>query len=359
MQAGNRVLGVHGLLRRQPGTAIVYAPTRRGVEDVRDALARLGHRTEAYHAGLGGEERTRVLGAFLASECRVVVATNAFGMGIDKPDVRTVAHVQLPTTLEAYYQEAGRAGRDGNPSLCIAFFAPGDRRIGRMFIDGTHPPRRALNRMLHELKRVADHHGIVDSGLERLARRLRHANRRELCATLAALERANAVVVLNGSLPEVESGDDSEGCQRVRIGIRRRADLSLALDLRRAALRKLGSVEAYARSRNCRRGTLLSYFGESPRKSCGACDRCPSPGSSERCGTVTSIQGFTIVVSVLFSDHSPFLWPGRPDTSQWIAISPQNTPICGRRSTALAARLWPRLPTSWTRPPNSLGRPRK
>jgi ATP-dependent DNA helicase RecQ len=111
---------VYRVLRRQGGCSIVYAPTRRSVEAVRDSLAGWGLRTEAYHAGLPGEERSRVQAAFMNDECRVVVATNAFGMGIDKADVRLVAHVQLPGTLEAYYQEAGRAGRDGAPSSCAS-----------------------------------------------------------------------------------------------------------------------------------------------------------------------------------------------------------------------------------------------
>ncbi|HZD05838.1 MAG TPA: ATP-dependent DNA helicase RecQ, partial [Longimicrobiales bacterium] len=107
------VAELRDLVRRGSGVAVVYAGTRRTVEVLRDALSRLGLPAAAYHGGLAAEERSRVQDAFMEGTHRVVVATNAFGMGVDKPDVRLVVHWQLPGTLEAYYQEAGRAGRDG------------------------------------------------------------------------------------------------------------------------------------------------------------------------------------------------------------------------------------------------------
>jgi ATP-dependent DNA helicase RecQ len=264
-----RIAGVYTLLGRTPGCAIVYAATRRGVERTRDALANLGVRAEAYHAALPGPERSRVQSAFMSGACRVVVATNAFGMGIDKPDVRLVAHVQLPGTLEAYYQEAGRAGRDGKPAKCVAFHARSDRRLARAFVDGTHPGTWRL-RVLHaRLRRMADPGGVVDVAAARtagLAAEVDEWLEDSGTGHVAALERLGAVHRIEPP--------DATTARSMRFGVRRRLDLGPAARLRRAALAKVDAVQRYARAPGCRRQALLRYFGEHAPDRCGACDRC-------------------------------------------------------------------------------------
>jgi ATP-dependent DNA helicase RecQ len=271
-----RVTELHRLLRRLPGTAIVYAPTRKSVEDARDMLAGLGVRVEAYHAGLGAAERTRVQELFMAGKSRVVVATNAFGMGIDKADVRLVAHLQLPGTLEGYYQEAGRAGRDGAPALCLAFTGPGDGVLANRMVDRTHPPRRMLRRVLEALRTHAASGGVATLEPGTLVQALGSgAPWEDMAAAVGALERCGAARVLSGSLEEAEgTGDPPEGSERLRVGVLTRVDLSGAHLLRRAALAKVRAVRRYAGTRGCRRRALLAYFGEDAPRRCDRCDRC-------------------------------------------------------------------------------------
>ncbi len=281
-----RVRRLYGWLKGAPGTAIVYAPTRRSVESVRDGLARLGMRAEAYHAGLDGPERTRVQASFMTGACRLVVATNAFGMGIDKPDVRLVGHVQLPGTLEAYYQEAGRAGRDGEPATCVALRGRRDARLARGFVDRAHPPSSRLRRLHRELARRADALGVAKTAVDALVPALgRWAAPEDVVHALAALERTGAVRLLD---PPPDAGPGTagapEGSQVVRVGVLAHADLTVAASLRSSALAKLEAVRRFARSRGCRRRALLAYFGEDAPARCGACDCCRAlPAGRWRC----------------------------------------------------------------------------
>ncbi|MBM3270607.1 MAG: ATP-dependent DNA helicase RecQ [Candidatus Sericytochromatia bacterium] len=123
------------ILGAVPGSQIVYAATRRGVEEVAEFLGRSGVPCAAYHAGLPDEARSAAQDRFMTGAVRVIVATNAFGMGIDKADVRGVVHYDLPGSLEAYYQEAGRAGRDGRTAFCTLLYSAADRKLREFLID--------------------------------------------------------------------------------------------------------------------------------------------------------------------------------------------------------------------------------
>jgi len=287
---GERVRETHRLLARRQGSAIVYAPTRALVESVRDGLAGRGVRAQAYHAGLSGPGRTDVQQAFMEARCRVVVATNAFGMGIDKADVRTVVHVGLPSTLEAYYQEAGRAGRDGLDAACVAFHHPVDLRIARGMIDRTHPSSWTLRRALRRLGRLArDERGvdqggggarIIDSGA---------FGGTDVAALMDALERAGAVRTVpapggTGPSPTAfrpsanggRAGTDAgvQGSHSHWVYVDHRVDRAPLLVRRAAALAKLKAVRRFATGHGCRRRALLRYFGELGSGPCGRCDRC-------------------------------------------------------------------------------------
>lgn len=122
------------------GAGIVYAGTRQKVESILEHLLQNGVEAVGYHAGIDDYDRKRVQDDFMADRARVIVATNAFGLGVNKPDIRFVIHFDMPGTIEAYYQEAGRAGRDGKESYCILLHSPADRYLREFFIKGDNPP---------------------------------------------------------------------------------------------------------------------------------------------------------------------------------------------------------------------------
>jgi ATP-dependent DNA helicase RecQ len=151
----NKLDALAEVLDQNPGSAIIYASSRKRCEMIGDYLRRSRRReVVVYHAGLGREERSEAQDSFMSGRSEVVVATNAFGMGVDKADVRSVVHFNIPGTLEAYYQEAGRAGRDGLPAACALIYAPGDRFLQEMFIENEYPPREAVFRTYESMRRM-------------------------------------------------------------------------------------------------------------------------------------------------------------------------------------------------------------
>lgn len=254
------------------GASIVYASTRRAVEAVRRDLARSGLPALAYHAALPPSLRTQVQERFLHDPAPVVVATNAFGMGIDRSDVRMVLHYQLPGSLEAYYQEAGRAGRDGEPAQCVALFAPRDREVHEGFVSAAHPGEHRLRRLWDTLRKAERVGGGREPSLSLATLRKELGGRcssQEAWQALRVLARAGALEFM-----EPEEGEAPPARLRLRL-LADRPPWEVLSVLREAARRRLEAVERYARERACRRRALLSYFGESrPKAPCGGCDRC-------------------------------------------------------------------------------------
>ncbi len=170
------------------GATLVYCATRRNVERASTALSRAGIANAAYHGGLELDERDRVQNQFMGGETPVVVATNAFGMGVDKSDVRTIVHYDLPGTLEAYYQEIGRAGRDNRPSQVVLLFRESDQRTQQFFIDTAHPPAEWVHRVYAHLTQVG--RNPVFATIESLAAALPdEAGERAAAACLYMLQR--------------------------------------------------------------------------------------------------------------------------------------------------------------------------
>jgi ATP-dependent DNA helicase RecQ len=254
------------LLADLPGAGLIYTGTRREAEEVA-AHIRTKHRrpVEHYHAGLPDEARARVQDAFMAGDLPLVVATNAFGLGIDRPDVRFVIHYTLPGTLEAYYQEAGRAGRDGLPAEALLLFAPKDMALQKFFIDNASPTGEELRQVHEHLRRLPDATdlGALAEALDLDATKLRVA--------LEQLETAQAV----------RRTDEAYGRMRLEAAPLTEAALRAvertASERRRHKYDLLGRMVDYAQTRACRRRVLLKHFGDTslgdvPPEAC--CDNC-------------------------------------------------------------------------------------
>jgi ATP-dependent DNA helicase RecQ len=187
------------LLRGREGAAVVYASTRKNVDALTALAAGVGIRAVGYHAGLPDAERKRIQDEFMSGSASVVIATNAFGMGIDKPDVRLVLHYNMPGSLEAYYQEAGRAGRDGDPADCVLLHAYADRFTHEFFIDQTYPARETVQGVMRELRKRTDSDGMISLSLLELSRQIREVKGdRQLGSVVRVLAEHGLVRQLSG-----------------------------------------------------------------------------------------------------------------------------------------------------------------
>jgi len=256
--------------------AIVYAGTRAGAEEIADQLSdQLGEAAEPYHAGLPRDRRAAVQRRFLADEVRVIVATNAFGMGVDKPNVRTVLHASVPSSLEAYYQEAGRAGRDGLPARALLLAENRDKALHVHFIKREEVDPQLPAALADRLQAVADGNGRYSLDTAQLVHVAGGGSDR-LRALLGHLARAG-VVSPTPSSPDVTAGRLSEAGFDARAAAACRASVE---DGARARWRQYREIWAYVESGKgdgpvlgrptpglrsspgCRRQTILRHFGD-------------------------------------------------------------------------------------------------
>ena len=180
------------VLASVPGAVLVYCATRKSVERVALLLGSRARPALRYHAGLEDAERKRAQEGFVTGGAPLLVATNAFGMGVDRPDVRAVVHYDIPRTVEAYVQESGRAGRDGEAALCVLLFNPADLHIQRFFLDGSNPSREIVADVFRVLIEVGEKR--LELTAEDIVQRMRlEASTSAVSTSLAVLDRAALV----------------------------------------------------------------------------------------------------------------------------------------------------------------------
>jgi ATP-dependent DNA helicase RecQ len=265
-QHEKRALIGQALERQDALPAIVYAGTRKGAEEIAEQLTdRLGEPADAYHAGLPREQRAAVQRRFLSDEVRVIVATNAFGMGVDKPNVRTVLHASVPSSLEAYYQEAGRAGRDGLPARALLLAENRDKALHVHFIKQEEVEPQLPAALADRLQAVADGDGRYRLEARELAR-VAGGGFDRLRALLGHLARAGVISPTPSSPDTVAGRLSAEGFDRRAAAACR----SSVEDGARARWRQYREIWAYVESEgDCRRHTILRHFGDEV----GAVDR--------------------------------------------------------------------------------------
>ncbi len=268
------------------GCALVYAATRKNAERYAGVLAEEGLRARAYHAGLEDQHRAAIQDDFMRGDIDVIVATNAFGMGVDKIDVRLVIHADLTRTIEAYYQEAGRGGRDGKHADCVLLFNHGDVRLQEFLIAASFPSAellRGLWKLLREQPGLSKddlagyklpgdpHESTVASALRILAR---HGYLIDEVGRLQSVQPKE----LSGDYPEFDAHSSE-----------RRAEVETS---------KLKHMVEYSYHAGCRHEFVLDYFGEEraeERPQCQACDNCQGFGEAEALSETQLAQAETLL----------------------------------------------------------------
>jgi ATP-dependent DNA helicase RecQ len=278
------------------GPGIVYSATRKGTEEIAEQLADRGLRVRPYHAGLNRAEREDTQRAWMDDELDVVVATTAFGMGIDKPGTRFVVHAEPADSVDSYYQEIGRAGRDGDPALAVLVYRQEDLGLRRFFAAGT-PAEEELQQVAG-LVAAASAAGIKEGVDVKALREETGRAATPLARDLNLLEQVSAVV-----LDEDGAAHPAEGAPAPREAAA--AARELAEHHERVDQSRVEMMRGYAETTECRRQFLLGYFGEQLGEPCGNCDNCSAGTAQEHPGAADHDIPFPVETPVEHREWGP------------------------------------------------------
>jgi len=282
-------------LIKQHTTGIIYCATRKSVDAVAGKIAHLTSSVIRYHGGLSDRDRTAAQESFMTGGANIVVATNAFGMGIDRSDIRFVCHYEMPGSVEAYYQEGGRAGRDGKPSVCEMLFSYADKRVQDFFIDGANPGKALIAEIFDLLCAESDaQHEVrlpVDDLCDRVGRKVNPM----------AVSTAISVLARQGWIERFDiPGKRLKGTRIKQLG---QSGNSLPIDGQALALKaardeeRLKTVISFSYAQSCRQKWILDYFGERNGADCKRCDNCKQ--AKNRAAREPSKDEFTLVQKAL------------------------------------------------------------
>lgn len=269
------------------GAGIVYCATRKSAEFLSEQLAGRGIDHTLYHGAMSPQERDKSQDDFISGRKNIAVATNAFGMGIDRPDIRFVCHYELPGSVEALYQESGRAGRDGQESRCEMLMMYSDKRVQEFFIEGSNPSPDFIRSVYRAIKNNADESASCLLDIETIAdiiagkfSRQRGAKRpvRAGGANPMAVSSAISILRKRGLVERFDVAGSRVRGTRLPAPDIEPEDIvfppGMLEEKRRRDEAKLRDVIAYAYAKDCRQRWILNYFGEKGAECCGKCDNC-------------------------------------------------------------------------------------